>query len=133
MRRFLSNRSPLVPIGLILAIAACQQLEPAGPSASRVREIGTLAIQADSLLTVHITGKFNVKPNRICVWTAAVTGGNGTYAYTWKKNGVVVGTSRSDTLNTGSSSFALTVRVVSGTQAASDSANVTVSPNGQNC
>ena len=125
----------LFAVVLIVALTACGQPELAGPSAARAVPPGDLSIQSDSTdsLTVNITGKFNVKPNKVCVWNAAVTGGTGSYSFTWRKNGVVVGSSQSLTMNTGSASFWLKVSVVSGLQTATDSNFVTVSPSGQTC
>ena len=119
----------------VVALTACGQPEPAGPSAARSFVPGELSVQSDSTdsLSVVITGKFNVKPNRVCVWNAAVTGGTGSNSFTWRKNGAVVGSSQSLTMNTGSASFWLKVDVVSGLQSASDSDFVTVSSSGQNC
>jgi hypothetical protein len=78
---------------------------------------GTDSVMTESQpdpLTVSITGPDEVEPNVTCAWTSSVSGGiPETYGYTWKKGTSVVSTDASLEMDTGTTSFTLTLIVTS--------------------
>jgi len=63
------------------------------------------------LLIGTIDGPTQVPPQTTCQYVAQVTGGNGPFTYEWRKGSSVVGTGASVFINTGDSSFTLSLDV----------------------
>ncbi len=77
-----------------------------------------------STLEAEIHGPKYVPENESCQWTAAVSGGTGSYSYSWLRNGQQIGTSKDLTANTGILDFLLRLEVGSGLETAWDTLTV---------
>lgn len=86
-------------------------------------------------IVASIQGQAAVKPNEICFWSVAASGGTGNYTYQWRVNGQPVGSNSSQLAYSAGSSFTLSVTVSdgAGTPPGNDSRSISVSGSNPSC